>query len=314
MPKFPPEVRIVEVGPRDGLQNESVSVSSADKIAFIKALAGAGLRHIEAGSFVHPKIVPQLADADAVFEGLGWTAGTTYSALVPNERGLDRAIAAGVKRIAVFTAASETFTQKNIGMSVAESLAVFRTVVAKALEGKMTARGYISTAFVCPYEGKVDRAKVRDLALQLIDLGVDEVAVSDTIGAAVPTDVYDTVGHLITIAPREKIALHFHDTYGTALANVLVGLELGVIAFDASGGGLGGCPFAPGASGNLATEDLVYMLEGMGIRTGVHAPSVIAAADAIATILGRPLTSAGWRRTHQAAAKTKAASSRRKQG
>jgi len=312
MPKFPPDVRIVEVGPRDGLQNEAVAVPTQAKIVFIKALSQAGLKHIEAGSFVHPKLVPQLADAEAVFEGLAGHLGSTYSALTPNERGLDRAIAAGVRRIAVFTAASEAFTQKNIGMTVAESLAAFRNVVAKALEAKMTARGYISTAFVCPFEGKMDRSKVRDLALQLVDLGVDEVAISDTIGAAVPTDVLHTVGHVLSIVPREKIALHFHDTYGTALANVLAGLELGVNTFDSSAGGLGGCPFAPGASGNLATEDLVYMLDGMEIRTGVNAQGVINAASAIAVVLGRPLTSAGWRRTHAASAPSAASGKTRK--
>lgn len=296
MPTFPSKVNIIEVGPRDGLQNESAPVPTQAKVTFIKALRAAGLQQIEVGSFVHPKLIPQLADADAVFAGLADAVGPVYSALVPNERGLDRAIAAGVRRIAVFTAASESFTNKNIGMTIDESLAVYRNVVPRALAAGISVRAYLSTAFVCPFEGKIDKRRVGDLAQKLFELGADEVAVSDTIGAAVPSDVYDTVGHVLSVTPGRGIALHFHDTYGTALANVLAGLELGVSMFDASAGGLGGCPFAPGASGNLATEDLVYMLHGMGIATGVNMDAVINAADAIGVILGRPLPSAGWRR------------------
>jgi hydroxymethylglutaryl-CoA lyase len=300
MPTFPSKVSIVEVGPRDGLQNEAVPVPTAAKVAFITALAEAGLSQIEAGSFVHPKLVPQLADADAVFAQLMPMGEAVYSALVPNERGLDRAIAAGVRRIAVFTAASETFAKKNVGMTIDESLTVFRTVVKRAVGEGMTVRAYLSTAFVCPFEGKMDRSRVADLTAQLFELGADEVAISDTIGAAVPSDIYDTVGHILSVIMGAKIALHLHDTRGTALANVLAGLELGVTTFDSSAGGLGGCPFAPGASGNLATEDLLYMLHGMGIETGVNMDAVIKAADAIAGILGRPLTSAGWRRNYDA--------------
>ncbi len=303
MPSFPSKVNIVEVGPRDGLQNEAVPVPTEAKVAFIQALAEAGLSQIEAGSFVHPKLVPQLADADEVFARLLPVRNTVYSALVPNERGLNRAIAAGVRRIAVFTAASETFTKKNIGMTIDESLAVFRTVVARALGEKMTVRAYLSTAFVCPYEGKMDMHRVGDLTEKLFELGADEVAISDTIGAAVPSDIYDTVGHVWPVIKGARIALHLHDTYGTALANILAGLELGVTTFDSSAGGLGGCPFAPGASGNLATEDLLYMLHGMGIQTGVNRDAVIEAADAIGAILGRPLNSAGWRRSYGAKGK-----------
>lgn len=299
MPTFPQKVNIVEVGPRDGLQNEATPLSAEAKIAFIKALAAAGLMQIEAGSFVHPRLVPQLADAEAIFAGLVEAPGTVYSALVPNKRGLDRAMAAGVRRIAVFTAASETFTQKNIGMTIEESLSVFRTVAARALDEGVSVRAYLSTAFACPYEGRIDRLRVGELAQKLFELGADEVAVSDTIGAAVPSNIYDTVGHVLNFAPARTIALHLHDTYGTALANVLAGLELGITTFDSSAGGLGGCPFAPGASGNLATEDLVYMLDGMGIETGVNANAVINAADAIGAALGRPLTSAGWRRMNR---------------
>ncbi len=308
MPTFPLEVQIVEVGPRDGLQNEAAPVPTEAKIAFIKALAEAGLQQIEVGSFVHPKLVPQLSDAESVFKGLAEACGPMYSALVPNERGLDRAIATGVRRIAVFTAASESFTQKNIGMTIDESLTVFRNVVKRALAAKISVRAYLSTAFVCPYEGRIDKRRVGELTNKLFDLGVDEVAISDTIGAAVPSDIDATIGHVLSVAPARKIALHLHDTYGTALANVLAGLELGVTTFDSSAGGLGGCPFAPGASGNLATEDLVYMLDSMGIKTGVDAQAVTKSADAIATILGRPLPSAGWRRMHDA--KTKGADCR----
>ncbi len=305
MPTFPPRINVVEVGPRDGLQNEVVLVPTESKIAFVKALRAAGLQQIEAGSFVHAKLIPQLADAEAVLAGLTDAPGPLYSALVPNERGLDRAIAAGVRRIAVFTAASETFTQKNIGMSIDESLAIFRTVISRALAANISVRAYLSTSFVCPFEGKIDKRRVGDLVQKLFELGADEVAVSDTIGAAVPSDIDDTAGHVLSVVPGGKIALHFHDTYGTALANVLAGLELGITTFDSSAGGLGGCPFAPGASGNLATEDLVYMLHGMGIKTGVDMEAVIKAADTIGVILGRPLPSAGWRRIY--GSKTKGA-------
>lgn len=303
MPHFPRQVKIVEVGPRDGLQNEPAAVPTETKIAFIKALGGAGLRHIEAGSFVHPKLVPQLADAEAVFAGIADTSGPAYSMLVPNERGLDRALAAGVRRVAVFTAASETFTQKNIGMSIEQSLAVFAKVISNALTANVSVRAYLSTAFVCPFEGRMDKNRVSELAQKLLALGADEVAISDTIGAAVPTDVYSTVGFVLEQLALAKpgeypIALHFHDTYGTALANVLAGLELGINTFDSSAGGLGGCPFAPGASGNLATEDLLYMLHGMGIETGVNTGEVIEAGNTMAVALGRPLRSAGWRRVH----------------
>jgi hydroxymethylglutaryl-CoA lyase len=296
MPTYPREVRIVEVGPRDGLQNEAAQVPTAAKVIFIKSLAAAGLKWVEAGSFVHPKLVPQLADADEVFRAIGNAGPTVYSSLVPNERGLERAIAAGVRRIAVFTAASETFTQKNIGMSIAESLEVFGTVLSRARAENVSARGYLSTAFDCPYEGRMSPQYVANIAARLLDLGVDEVAISDTIGSAVPTDIQETVGAVLKSTSREKVALHLHDTHGTALANVLAGLELGISTFDSAAGGLGGCPFAPGASGNLATEDLIYMLDGMGIRTGVDATRVTEAADQMGSILGKPLSSAAWRR------------------
>ncbi|MCB1164350.1 hydroxymethylglutaryl-CoA lyase, partial [bacterium] len=265
--QLPSRVRIVEVGPRDGLQNEGRIVATADKVAFIRALGEAGLRDIEASSFVHPQVIPQLADAGEVFAELPSAGPVTYSALVPNQRGLERALAAGVKRIAVFTAASETFTRHNIRMSIDESLAVFAPVVERALATGLTVRGYLSTCFVCPYEGEVAKEAVRPLAERLLAMGCDEIAISDTIGAAGPRDVAATTAYLLETIPAARLALHFHDTYGTALANVLAGLELGISTFDASTAGLGGCPYAPGAAGNLATEDLVYMLERSGVET-----------------------------------------------
>ncbi len=293
--KLPERVRIVEVGPRDGLQNEGQILPTADKKRFIKDLGSAGLMEIEASSFVHPKLIPQLADADELFPHLAEQPGI-FSALVPNERGLDRALAAGVKRIAVFTAASETFTSRNIRMSIDESLAVFAPLVKRAIGSGLSVRGYLSTCFVCPYEGDIAPATVRPLAERLLELGCDEVGVSDTIGAAGPREIHETVSHLIETIPVEKIALHLHDTYGTALANVLAGLQLGVSSFDAAAGGLGGCPYAPGAAGNLATEDLVYMLERCGIETGVDLDTVTAAGGAMIATLGRTPSSRQWRR------------------
>lgn len=284
---LPERVRIVEVGPRDGLQNEGRIVPVAEKLRFIAALAEAGLREIEASSFVHPKVIPQLADADELFAQLPADSRVAYSALVPNERGLDRALAAGVKRIAVFTAASETFTARNIRMSIAESFAVFAPLIARAVAAGASVRGYISTCFVCPYEGDIAPEIVRPLAEKLLELGCDEVGISDTIGAAGPREIQATVAHLVERIPVGRIALHLHDTYGTALANVWAGLELGVTSFDAAGGGLGGCPYAPGAAGNLATEDLVYMLERCGIDTGVDLEKLVKSAKATAECLGR---------------------------
>lgn len=300
MPPFPQAVKIVEVAPRDGLQNERESIPTPIKLAFIRALVDAGLTNIEATSFVHPKAIPQLADAIEVVAGLPAAAGIRFSALVPNQKGLDRALESGIRRIAVFTAASESFTKKNINMSIDESLATFAPIVATALAKGLSVRGYLSTCFVCPYEGDIAREKVRELTLRLLDMGVDEVAISDTIGAASPRDVFETVGHLLEKVPREKLALHLHDTYGTALANVLAGLQLGIATFDASAGGLGGCPYAPGASGNLATEDLVYMLDRMAIATGIDLKRVAAASSLIAAQLGRPLPSRQWQRLNAA--------------
>jgi len=296
MPKLPDRVRIVEVGPRDGLQNEATPIATADKLAFIRALADAGLRDIEATSFVNPKRIPQLADAAEVAKQLPAAAGVTYSALVPNMKGLERAIECGMRRVAVFTGASETFVQKNIGMTIAESLTTFAEVTAAARKAGMTVRGYVSTCFVCPYEGEVRKERVLEVGEGLLAMGCDELSISDTIGAAAPTDVFSTVGFVLDRIPAERVALHFHDTYGTALANVLAGLELGITTFDASTGGLGGCPYAPGAAGNVSTEDVVYMFDRMGIACGVDLPKLAAASRIMEKLLGRDLPSKQLRR------------------
>lgn len=294
MSKYPKKVKIVEVGPRDGLQNEKEVISTKDKLIFIQKLANCGLTSIEVTSFVHPKKIPQLADAEEVIKGVKEIKSPfeiEWSCLVPNMKGLERAIETGIKRIAIFTAASETFNMKNINMSPKESIATFEDVVKIALSKGMTVRGYVSTCFVCPYEGKINKEKVLEVTNALFDLGVDEVSIGDTIGAAVPKDVFDTVGYIIENIPREKIALHFHDTYGTALANVSAGLELGVTTFDSSCGGLGGCPFAPGASGNLATEDLVYLLNSSDINTGVNLDKLVETSEFMQGVLKRKLPS-----------------------
>ncbi len=266
---IPRRVTIVEVGPRDGLQNERASVSTADKIAFVDLLSAAGLPVIEVSAFVSPEWVPQMADATEVFAGISRRTGTRYTALVPNLAGLDRAAKAGVTEIAIFAASTETFSQKNINQSIDESLANYRRVCELALAAGMRVRGYLSTAFGCPYEGAVAPERVAEMAERVAALGVFEVSVSDTIGIAHPGQVPRVLDAVLERLPVERIALHFHDTRGTALANVHAALPYGITTFDASAGGLGGCPYAPGAAGNLATDDLIYMLDGMGIDTGV---------------------------------------------
>lgn len=288
---LPPEVRIVEVGPRDGLQNEARVVPTETKVLFVDRLSLTGLPEIEVSSFVNPKRIPQLADAAEVFERIQRRSGTVYTALVPNEKGLDRALEAKVQRIAVFTAASESFNQKNINASIAESIDRFRPVAARAREAGLSVRGYISTAFVCPYEGDIEPAATADVVKRLLDLGVDEVSIGDTIGAAVPSQVETLLDALEGVLPLSRTAMHFHDTRGTALPNVLVSLQRGIQVFDSSAGGLGGCPYAPGASGNLGTEDLVYFLHGLGIETGVDADALRRASDVIEQALGSPLLS-----------------------
>jgi hydroxymethylglutaryl-CoA lyase len=291
MPSLPKSIRIVEVGPRDGLQNESTIVPTAKKAEFIRMLVAAGLKDIEVASFVHPKWVPQLADAQELISQLEPHEGVRYSALVPNMKGLERAVASGIRRIAVFTAASETFNRKNINMGIQESIDVFRPVVAEALKHGLSVRGYVSTCFVCPYEGPIAKEKVGDVAGALFSLGVDEVSIGDTIGAATPRDVESTVGYLLAQFPSSKLAMHFHDTYGMAVANVYQSLQMGITTFDSSAGGLGGCPYAPGASGNVATEDLLYLLDRLGIETGVDLKLVRRASHFIGQELARELPS-----------------------
>ncbi len=291
MSPLPRTVRIVEVGPRDGLQNEARAVSTEKKAEFIRLLVAAGLKDIEAASFVHPKWVPQLADAEQLIPRLESVQGVRYSALVPNMKGLERAISSGIRRIAVFTAASETFNRKNINMGIQESLEGFKPVADRALKEGMSVRGYVSTCFVCPYEGAVTKEKVAEVVGALLDLGADEVSIGDTIGAASPRDVEITCGHLIGQFPVEKLAMHFHDTYGMAVANVYQSLQMGFTIFDSSAGGLGGCPYAPGASGNLATEDLAYLLDRLGIHTGVSLKLLRQASRFIAEELAHELPS-----------------------
>ncbi|HEY6052009.1 MAG TPA: hydroxymethylglutaryl-CoA lyase [Thermoanaerobaculia bacterium] len=287
-PHLPERVTVDEVGPRDGLQNEKETLSVEARIAFIDLLTDSGLKAIEAGSFVSPKAIPQLADTEEVYRRIHRASGTRYPALVPNVRGLERAIECGVREIAVFTAASESFNRHNINAGVDESIERFRPVVARAAEEKIRVRGYVSTAFGCPYEGPVSPEAVREVIHKLLDLAVDEISIGDTIGVATPAGVYEVIETLYDSGvSRGVLALHFHDTRGTALANVYAGLQCGVETYDASAGGLGGCPYAPGAAGNLATEDLLYMLNGLGIETGVTLTGVVAASRALAGSLGR---------------------------
>jgi isopropylmalate/homocitrate/citramalate synthase len=284
-------VTIVEVGPRDGLQNEQVLVSTADKIEFVNRLSAAHLPVIEVSAFVSPKWVPQMADAAEVFAGITRVQGIRYSALVPNLAGLERAMQAGVNEIAVFAASSETFSRKNINQGIDQSLATYQQVCGRAQAAGLRVRGYLSTAFGCPFEGAVPPERVADVAARLLDMGVFEVAVSDTIGIAHPGQVPRVLEVVLTRVPVERLALHFHDTRGTALANVLTALPFGVNTFDASAGGLGGCPYAPGAAGNLATDDLIYMLDGLGIETGVSLAALSDASAFIATRLDHRLPS-----------------------
>jgi hydroxymethylglutaryl-CoA lyase len=287
----PRRVTIVEVGPRDGLQNESALVPTPLKIAFVDALTSAGLSAIEVSAFVSPKWVPQMGDASEVFAGITRREGVRYGALVPNRAGLDRALAAGVRDIAIFAAASETFSRKNINQSIDASFVTYREVTDAAMQAGLRVRAYLSTSFGCPYEGAVAPEHVVALTERLLQLGAYEVAVSDTIGIAHPGQVSELLDRLLARVETERVALHFHDTRGTALANVLAALHHGITTFDSSAGGLGGCPYAPGAAGNLATEDLLYMLNGLGIDTGVSLDRVVQASRAIEGVIGHPLPS-----------------------
>ncbi|HVO51355.1 MAG TPA: hydroxymethylglutaryl-CoA lyase [Thermoanaerobaculia bacterium] len=281
-------VTVVEVGPRDGLQNEPGFVSTDAKVAFVDALSAAGLPVIEVTAFVSPKAIPQLADGEDVFRRATRRPGVRYPVLVPNVKGLERAEAVGVREIAVFTAASETFNRRNINASIDESFARFAPVIGRAKAGGMRVRGYVSCAFGCPYEGDVAPGAVARVAARLAAAGCDEVSVGDTIGIGVPTQVPEVVGRAVEAGvPLDRLALHFHDTRGTALANVTEGLRAGVRIFDSSAGGLGGCPFAPGAAGNVATEDLLYLLHGMGCETGVDLPAVVEASRSLSVAIGR---------------------------
>ncbi len=285
-------IRITEVGPRDGLQSERDIVSTEDKVSFVDALSQTGVAEIEAGSFVSAQAIPQLADSDEVFQKITRKPGVVYSALVPNERGLERARAAAVNKIAVFTAASDTFTRRNINCSMSESIKRFKPVVFGAKRDGITVRGYISTVTHCPFEGPIPPSEVLIVARRLLDLGVDEISLGDTVGKAAPRDIRRLLDQVVPRIERSRLSLHVHDTCGMAVANVLTAwTEYGIEAFDTAAGGLGGCPYAPGALGNVATEDVVYALRASGAFLSVDEREVIAAANEIGKILHRPLSS-----------------------
>jgi hydroxymethylglutaryl-CoA lyase len=291
MSALPERVTVYEVGPRDGLQNEARNVPTADKIAFIDALVAAGLRHIEITSFVSPRWIPQLADAAEVARGVTRQGGVTFSALVPNRRGLDAAMAAGMREVAVFLSASETHNKKNVNKTIAETMKAFEDVVPPARAAGLKVRAYVSTVFGCPYEGEVDPRRAVELTRDLRAMGVYQVSLGDTIGVANPRQVQDVLGLVLADNPLDVVAVHFHDTQGTALANCYVALTLGVTTIDSSVGGLGGCPYAPGAAGNLATDDLVGMLHSMGIETGVDLDKLVEASRLAASFVGHDLPS-----------------------
>jgi len=285
----PDRASIYEVSPRDGLQNEAALIPLEGKRRLIDALVAAGLSRVEITSFVSPRWVPQLADAEELSRALTPPEGVIFSALCPNARGLERAISAGLREIAVFMSASETHNKMNINKTIADTLAVFSEIVPPAREAGLAVRAYVSTVWGCPYEGDVDPAVAVNIAQRLLDLGCYQISLGDTIGVGTPRQTRDIVRRFLDEMPPERFALHMHDTRGTALANVLVGLEMGVRDFDASVGGVGGCPYAPGAAGNLATEDLVFMLHGMGVATGVDLDKLIAAGNVAEQVIGRPL-------------------------
>jgi hydroxymethylglutaryl-CoA lyase len=293
--QLPPDVTMYEVGPRDGLQNESRMVPTDDKVKLIDALSESGLRAIEITSFVNPKWIPQLADGGEVSRRIVRKPGLVYSALVPNRQGLDAALASGMKEVAVFMSASETHNRKNINKTIAQTLAAFRDTVPPALAAGVRVRAYVSTVYGCPYEGAVDPASALELARALRDLGCYQISLGDTIGVANPRQVRDVLSRVLAEIPKPEVAVHFHDTRGTALANILVAVEMGITTVDAALGGLGGCPYAPGASGNVATEDVVYMLEGMGVRTGVDLDRLVDCARLASTVVGHEVPSKYYR-------------------
>jgi hydroxymethylglutaryl-CoA lyase len=280
-------VRIIEMGPRDGLQNEKIPVGVADRITFIEALVGAGLHTVEVGAFVSPKAIPQMVGSDEVLRGVSHLAGE-FHVLVPNEKGYEAAHAAGAKVISVFAAASEGFSRANINCSIAESIERFKPVVARAKADGIKVRGYISCVLGCPFDGEIKPPVVEDVAKRLWDLGCYEVSLGDTIGVGTPLKAKEMLRAVAGSVPIASLAMHFHDTYGQALTNLYAGMEEGVRVIDCAAGGLGGCPFAPGATGNVATEDVVYMLEGMGIATGVDPTKLLAATNEVSRLLGHP--------------------------
>jgi hydroxymethylglutaryl-CoA lyase len=286
---LPDRVSVYEVSPRDGLQNESVTLATTRKVRLIEALIDAGLDRIEVSSFVSPKWVPQLADAEEVVQLLPRRDDVSYSALCPNAKGLERARACDIREIGVFISASETHNQKNVNKTIADTLITFRDVIGPAVDSGIRVRGYVSTLWGCPYEGTVDPARGVAIAKQLVSMGCYQVSLGDTIGVGTPVQTRNIVRRFLDEFAAETIALHLHDTRGTALANVMVGLEMGIRTFDASIGGLGGCPYAPGAAGNLATEDLVYTLHGMGIETGVDLEKLWEAGQVAEALVGRNL-------------------------
>jgi hydroxymethylglutaryl-CoA lyase len=285
----PADVSLYEVSPRDGLQNEPTIVPLHAKQRLIEALVAAGLRRVEITSFVSPRWVPQLADAEELSTTLREPDGVTFSALCPNAKGLERALAAGLREIAVFLSASETHNKKNVNKSIDATLGVFSEIVPPARDAGLRVRGYLSTVWGCPYEGDVSPAASMRIARRLLDLGCYQVSLSDTIGVGTPKQTRDLMKRALDELPREAVAMHLHDTRGTALANILVGLELGVRHFDGSVAGVGGCPYAPGAAGNMATEDLVFLLDGMGVTTGVDLEKLIEAGNVAEQVIGRPL-------------------------
>ncbi|MGO4887521.1 hydroxymethylglutaryl-CoA lyase [Anaerobacillus sp. MEB173] len=289
--KWPEAVTIKEVGPRDGLQNEQSFIATEDKISWINQLSHTGLKYIELTSFVNPKWIPALADAVDVVKGIERVEGVTYAALVPNQRGLERALEANIDEAAVFMSASETHNQKNINKSIEETFPILKQVVEDARASGKTVRGYVSTVFGCPYEGNVSIDSIIRVSEQLFEMGINELSLGDTIGVANPKQVQEVLEKLLERFSSEQLAMHFHDTRGTALANILASLDMGITTFDGALGGLGGCPYAPGASGNLATDDLLYMLDGMGIHTGVNQEKLLQAAFFIQDKIGRPLLS-----------------------
>ncbi len=289
---YPQQVKIVEVSPRDGLQNEAQVIAVEDKLNLINGLRAAGVKHIEVAGFVSPKWVPQLADAQAVCAGLTADPSMHYSALTPNLKGLDAAIEAGIQEVAVFTAASESFNQKNINCSIEESFARFAPVMAKAEAHRIKVRGYVSCVLGCPYEGAIDPAVVAQVAQRLYDMGCFEVSLGDTIGTGTPVAAQRMFAGCAEQVPTEQLALHFHDTYGQALANIQACLELGAAVIDASVAGLGGCPYAKGATGNVSTENVLYMLNGMGIETGIDLGQLVQVGQQISAVLGKAPNSA----------------------